>query len=153
MIQFKLYWYFSVDLIINGCGLIQLLRVFSGLFMPNVVMLERAHLVARVSSHSASHRFCSNTLRYWIDNNMEWYLFFRNLPMHRVTAALTKVFLKVFRTVLSSLFKCPENADDTRMFLKTLKNRGDHLLFGCCKRGKLRLLLSRSINFGTNLKV
>ena len=52
MIQFKLYCYFSVDLIINGCSLIQLLRVFSGLFMPSVVMLERAHLVARVSSHS-----------------------------------------------------------------------------------------------------
>ena len=36
-----------------GCfflGLIQWLRVFSGLFMPSVVMLERAHLVARVSS-------------------------------------------------------------------------------------------------------
>ena len=31
-------------------GLIQWLRVFSGLFMPSVVMLERAHLVARVSS-------------------------------------------------------------------------------------------------------
>ena len=52
MIQFNLYCYFSVDLIINGCSLIQLLRVFSGLFMPSVVMLERAHLVARVSSHS-----------------------------------------------------------------------------------------------------
>ena len=51
VIQFKLYCYFSVDLIINGCSLIQLLRVFSGLFMPSVVMLERAHLVARVSSH------------------------------------------------------------------------------------------------------
>ena len=50
MIQFKLYCYFSVDLITNGCSLIQLLRVFSGLFMPSVVMLERALLVARVSS-------------------------------------------------------------------------------------------------------
>ena len=51
VIQFKLYCYFSVDLVINGCSLIQLLRVFSGLFMPSVVMLERAHLVAHVSSH------------------------------------------------------------------------------------------------------
>ena len=31
-------------------GLIQWFRVFSGLFMHSVVMLERAHLVARVSS-------------------------------------------------------------------------------------------------------